>query len=123
MSSRLDGIQVAVPRTVDSAQQQHVAQRLPAVAQEQATATARHEARERELRPNELRQRGHAGAARDDLIPPLVERDPRRRSSSSRRQPGTRTVPVTAGFPSDSDASERGGTAIEGVGSRVDVRL
>ena len=85
MASRLDAIQVAVTRSPDTAAQTHAAQRQPINAQEQLTATNRQQAAARQERPEALARRD-GSEVKNDLIPAVQDRDPRRRSPR-RRQP------------------------------------
>lgn len=138
MSSRIDSLQVALPRTVDAQQQQHAVARQPAVAQEQAAAAVQQTARQREQRPETVERRQGARVERDEVLP-VLERDAglgRRRqedagaSSGSGRHgeperqapgrppraqpgapPGAQLAPKSAVLPPD------------GKGSRVDIRL
>ncbi|HEU5317059.1 MAG TPA: hypothetical protein VFX49_13200 [Chloroflexota bacterium] len=105
MASRLDAIQVAVPRAADNAAQQHAAQRVPVVAQEQATAANRAEAQARQERPEAL-QRRDGGEVKNDLIPPTREREaggrtPRRRPQAPPAKPRKEPPPDGKGLTVD----------------------
>jgi len=113
MASRLDAIQIAVPRAVTDSAQQHAAQRQPVIAQEQATKTVREEQRAREQRPEALEGRD-GREVRNDLQP--QEREARRRPPKRPQTPvaGTNQQPSA---PSPEDAHP------DGKGLRVDLRL
>ncbi len=131
MSSRIDSLQIALPRTVDAQQQQHAVARQPVVAQEQAAATVQQTARQREQRPEAVERR-LGGRVERDAVLPVLERDA---GSGRRRQEGGNASPRPG------QRGEREGPALEqrarpaqpsaasavlppdGKGSRVDIRL
>jgi hypothetical protein len=115
MASRLDAIQIAVPRAVTDAAQQHAAQRQPVIAQEQATKTVREEQRAREQRPEALEGRD-GREVRNDLTPEVREREARRRAPRRNLLPGNGTA-----APPPAQSVED--THPDGKGLRVDVRL
>jgi hypothetical protein len=110
MASRLDAIQVAVTRSPDTAAQTHAAQRQPVIAQEQATATNRHEAAAKQERPEALARRD-GREVKNDLVQAVQERGPQRRSPR-RRTPAA--------------ASDGGSAApdetLDGKGNLLDLR-
>ena len=94
MTSRIDAIQVALPRTViDVQQQQHAAARQPVVAQDQAAAQLRGEVRAREIRPEEL-QRSAGRRVREEGIEGVDERDARQQEYARERQHGRARRPA-----------------------------
>ena len=111
MASRLDAIQVALPRVADSAAQQHAAQRQPVVAQEQATAANRAEAQARQERPEAL-QRRDGGDVKNDLVPPTRERETGGRSPRRDRRNAQAAPAKSAKEPPP-----------DGKGLTVDLRL
>ena len=116
MASRLDAIQVALPRAADNAAQQHAQQRQPVVAQEQVTAANRQEAQTRQERTEALARR-EGEQVRNNLIPPVRERQPGAKNARKRPQAGA-TISARAGAKPLSAEPP-----LDGKGSRVDLRL
>ena len=113
MASRLDAIQVAVPRVADSASQQAAAQRQPVVVQEHVAAANRQEAEIRQERTESLHRRD-GRQIRNDLVPPTREREPG--TKNPRKRPQTAQRPAATG-PSPTEPSG------DGKGLRIDLRL
>lgn len=122
MASRLDSIQVAIPRSVDAQQQQHAAQRQPVVAQEHAAAQVQQNARAREQRP-EAPEGAHGGKVRNELLPEVEARQDPQDRSGKRRLPRRRaTLDDPAPAPA-ATAARSAAPPADGRGSRVDIRL
>ena len=113
MASRLDAIQVAVSRSPDTASQTHAAQRQPVVAQEQITATNKHDAAAREQRPEALARRD-GREVKNDLVSAIPggdpDRQPRKRRQSAR-------VPVS------DDSADNPDETPDGKGNLLDLRV
>lgn len=116
MASRLDAIQVALPRAADNAAQQHAAQRQPVVAQEHVTATNRQEAQTRQERTEALHRRD-GGEVKNDLIPPTRERERNARSPRKRPQSAVTAASRTKGSQAGVEPPP------DGKGLTVDLRL
>lgn len=112
MASRLDAIQIAVPRAADNAAQQHAQQRQPVVAQEQVTAANRQAAQARQERTEALARRD-GDRVQNNLIPPTRERESGARNPRRRPLPSGKATPRR---PQDEPPPD-------GKGSRVDLRL
>jgi hypothetical protein len=124
MASRLDSVQLAVPRSIaDAQQQQHAAQRQPVAAQEHTAEHVQQDARTREQRPV-APEGAQQGKVRNELLP---EVDPRRDSdqrSRGRRQPRRRRdVDEPAATPTPAQHTARPAATGDGRGSRVDIKL
>lgn len=120
MSARVDGIQIAVPRAVTDAAQQHAAQRQPLIAQDQATEAVKGQARVREQRPEAVRG-GNGGKVREELVEaPGDPRDGGPRQHRPRKpRPGTALPGPGSNGPEENAAP----LSPDGKGRRVDVRL
>lgn len=125
MASRVDSLQIALPRAVtDAAPQQHAALRQPVVAQEQLAAAQRQDAQQRGTRPQALE--GRAGAhVHDSGVPgagvmPMGEQGAR---PGRRREPPRRRPAPPAGRETGGVAAAPAPPRPDGKGSRVDVQL
>lgn len=123
MSARVDGIQVALPRAVTDAAQQHAAQRQPVIAQEQATEVVKGQARAREQRPGAVHG-GDGGRVREELVESTTDaRDDGAGQSRNRRQRRLPAAPTTSTEEPGRPAGEALPPPADGKGRRVDLRL
>jgi hypothetical protein len=120
MASRLDAVQVALPRAVDTAAQQHAAQRQPVVAQEHATQVVRQDNQAREQRTEALHSRGERGVE-NNLVKDALDQDSGNRPR--RRRPGAQASPEDAAPPSQAPPIAKKEPPADGKGMRVDIRL
>jgi hypothetical protein len=120
MASRLDAVQVALPRAVDTASQQHAAQRQPVVAQEHATQTVRQGNQAREQRTEALHNRGERGVE-NNLVKDALDQDSGNRPR--RRRPETQAAADEAAPPGQAAPTAKKEPPADGKGMRVDLRL
>lgn len=121
MAARLDAVQIALPKTVVNAQEQHAALRHPIVAQEQAAVATRNEARAQEERPAAVShpEGGKVRQERHSDVPAAEPWNGSRRPRPERLPQRSATKKAAATSEDEAPAEETAAS----TGARLDVRL